>query len=331
MGGWSPEAPISLNSGRNVFSALNPEKYIKRAVILTKERQAILLDEGEEPSEENLARQKASSMAETFATIMRWKAEAALLALHGCGGEDGAFQGFLATLGLPFTHSGVTASAVAMDKAIAKLLYEKAGVRTPRSVVLIEGDDPVSKVAKADLAYPLIAKPNASGSSFGLWLIKTPEELLQTAPKFWEHGAEYLLEEFISGREFTCVVLSRQGRAVAMPVTEIISHTGDLFDFKAKYSKGSSEEITPADIDTELSDRIREAALKCHLALGCRGASRTDFMVSASGRPYALETNTIPGMSAASILPKVVVAAGYTFSETLDEMLSEALSSKDKN
>ena len=331
MGGWSPEAPVSLRSGLNAFQELPAGKYSKRAVVLNVDRRAAFLPEGVSPNEENLKDCVYRNLTEVFSEVLAWGAEAALLALHGRGGEDGAFQGFLSTLGIPFTHSGVTASAVAMEKDIAKLLYAAAGVRIPRGVTVCATDDPAEEVRKASLSYPLIAKPLASGSSFGLWLLQNENELREKTPEFWKNGSLYLLEEFVKGREFTCVVITRKGCPCAMPVTEIVSRTGVLFDFKAKYTKGSSEEITPARISGELSDKIREAAVKCHQALRCAGVSRTDFMVNDKEEVFALETNTIPGMSAASILPGVARNVGIDFSQILDEMVEEAIRSANNN
>ena len=145
MGGWSPEAPVSLRSGLNAFQELPAGKYSKRAVVLNVDRRAAFLPEGVSPNEENLKDCVYRNLTEVFSEVLAWGAEAALLALHGRGGEDGAFQGFLSTLGIPFTHSGVTASAVAMEKDIAKLLYAAAGVRIPRGVTVCATDDPAVK------------------------------------------------------------------------------------------------------------------------------------------------------------------------------------------
>lgn len=328
MGGWSPEAPISIRSGLNVFRTLDRNKYNVRAVVLREDRKAIFLPEDAEPVEEALGKFESGNMADVFTEVLAWPVDAAMLALHGCGGEDGAFQGFLSTLGIPFTHSGVTASAVAMEKDIAKLLYAAFGVRIPKGVTVSSKDDPIEKIKSAGLRYPIIAKPLASGSSFGLWLLNSEQELRDNVFSFWLNGGLYLFEEFVKGREFTCVVAERKGKVTAMPVTEIVSHTGELFDYKAKYTKGSSEEITPARIDKALSDEIRAAAETCHKALRCKGVSRTDFIVNDRNEIYALETNTIPGMSEASILPKAALGAGTTFSQILDDMLDEALTSE---
>ncbi|MBO7543749.1 D-alanine--D-alanine ligase [bacterium] len=327
MGGWSPEAPISMRSGKNAFKTLDREKYNVRAVILKEDRTACFLGEDETPKEEDWKDRPSENISKVFTEVLAWPVDAALLALHGCGGEDGCFQGFLSTLGIPFTHSGVTASAVAMEKDIAKLLYAAAGIRIPRGVTVSSKEDPIQKIRSAGLRYPVIAKPLASGSSFGLWLLNDEKELKDNVFSFWLNGGLYLFEEFIRGREFTCVVATREGVPVAMPVTEIVSLTGELFDFKAKYTKGSSEEITPARISEALSKEIRAAAEICHRALRCQGVSRTDFIVNDRNEIYALETNTIPGMSEASILPKAALGAGLTFSQILDDMLSEALKS----
>lgn len=328
MGGWSPEAPISMRSGLNVFRTLDREKYNVRAVILKEDRSACFLAEDETPSEKDWQERPSGNIAKVFTEVLSWPVDAAMLALHGCGGEDGCFQGFLSTLGIPFTHSGVTASAVAMEKDIAKLLYAAAGIRIPKGVTVSSKEDPLEKIRSAGLEYPVIAKPLASGSSFGLWLLNSEKELKENVFSFWLNGGLYLFEEFVRGREFTCVVATKGGSPFALPVTEIVSLTGELFDYKAKYTKGKSEEITPARISEALSSRIRAAAEVCHKALRCQGVSRTDFIVNERGDIYALETNTIPGMSEASILPKAALGAGLTFSQILDDLLAEAMSSE---
>jgi D-alanine-D-alanine ligase len=231
----------------------------------------------------------------------------AFLALHGRFGEDGTIQGLLEALGMPYSGSRPLASALAMDKRRAKQWFALHGI-------------PVAQEYRsaAEVVYPVVVKPNTGGSSVGVHLAANLEELQQALQ---EAGPEALIEECVSGREVTCAVLQQlDGTLKALPVVEIIPRRGRFFDFASKYEDGGADEICPAPIDPAAASAIQELAIRAHQALGCRHFSRTDMILTAQG-PVVLETNTIPGMTPNSLLPKAAQAAGLSFSSLVEHLL----------
>lgn len=243
------------------------------------------------------------------------------VALHGEFGEDGKVQGLLELAGLPYTGSGVDASALAMDKVRTKEVLAHHGLRTAPWIVVESGDwiedpdDVLERVAR-DLGYPVVVKPPRDGSSFGLSLADDPDALRRdVAAMLAEPGARALLERRIVGTEVSCPVLGNHGGPLrSLPIVEIIPAHGGLFDFAAKY-EGASAEICPARIDEDVASRVRAASVLAHRVLRCDGVSRSDFIVDADGVPWFLETNTIPGMTPASLCPLSAKTAGIEFDE----------------
>lgn len=323
MGGWSHESDISLRSGAVVFDTL--VKHEKRALIILKDRQVVLLDDLVSPNALDWRAQKSVSFLDAFKELKDWDCQVALLALHGKGGEDGVIQGFLETLQIPHTHSDVRGSAVSMDKEFSKYVYQCNQIPTPKYALISANDDIGAKLASSELEFPIVAKPLASGSSFGVYLLESLEDLKLKTQEFWGYDERFLLEEYIQGREFTCVVLDEKDAIQALPVTEIIPINSNFFDYEAKYLDNSTQEITPAEISDELSEAIQKLSLACHQALKCSGVTRTDFMLTADNQIFVLETNTIPGMTNGSILPKVAVAAGISFVKLLDKLIATAI------
>ncbi len=237
----------------------------------------------------------------------------AFLVLHGPGGEDGTIQGFLESLGLPYQGAGVLGSALAMDKAVSKLLYRENGLEVPRALVATRGE-----ALPEPSFFPLVVKPVSQGSSVGITLVHRREDLpraLEEAFRFEEH---VLLEEYVSGRELTVGILGEE----PLPVVEIIPGEGHtFFDYEAKYTPGVTKEICPAPLPEELSRRVQEAALLAHRVLRLRHYSRTDFILSPEGRLFVLETNTIPGMTETSLLPLAAKAAGLSFEDLVEKLV----------
>lgn len=234
--------------------------------------------------------------------------------LHGKGGEDGTIQGFLETLGLPYLFSGVQAHAIALDKEKTKVLVAAAGVKTPQSVTIEAGDA---------IAYdhPVVIKPFDGGSSVATSIARSAEELTSACAAGFAQSDRLLVEDFVSGSEFTVAAVEKEGTVVALPVIAIRPREG-FFDFDSKYNAANlADEICPAPITTELSDKLQSIATTAHTTLGCHHVSRTDFIVDATGQPWFLETNTIPGMTATSLLPKALLAAGSSLKQTLCEWI----------
>lgn len=290
-GGWSSERPVSLSSGRQMAEAARKAGYDVTEIDATRE----------------LARQLAEA-----------RPDAVLNGLHGPWGEDGCVQGLLEILGLPYSHSGVLASALAMDKLKSKAVYKQAGldVAEDRRVTRAEA------AAAHALKPPYVIKPVNEGSSFGVLIVREgangpPQEL--TGPN-WRYGDYLMAEEYIPGRELTVAVLGDR----ALAVTEITT-LRDYYDFDAKYAAGGSQHVIPADLPAHVTQAAMEASLTAHLALGCRGATRSDFRYDEKkDRLVILETNTQPGMTPTSLVPEQAAHMGMSFVDLVAWMIEDA-------
>ncbi len=298
MGGWSAEREVSLVSGRAVADALRSAGYDVREIDVSRNLGALL-------------------------TALTPAPDAVFNALHGTGGEDGCVQGVLDFIGLSYTHSGLLSSAVAMDKALTKNLLKAVGVRSPEGRLIT--------APEADLPpLPYVLKPNAEGSSVGVWIVREGDNR-SIADYFAELGSahEILVEPYIPGRELTTGVMSRPGEpARAMAVTEIVPRTG-FYDYEAKYRSGGSDHILPADIPAEIAAECLRLSVLAHETLGCSGISRSDFRWDDS-RPgteglYFLEINTQPGMTPTSLIPEQAGHIGMSFTDLVRWMVEAAL------
>jgi D-alanine-D-alanine ligase len=295
MGGLSSERSVSLRSGEACAKALEGEGY-----------RVTRVDVGHDVAD----------------VLTRLAPDAALNALHGPGGEDGAIQGLLEVLRIPYTHSGVLASALASNKDKAKLVMAAAGVPVPEGKTVSRFE-----AAKAHvLPPPYVLKPVSEGSSYGVFIVKEgcshpPQELLRPD---WSHGDLMLAEKFIAGRELTCAVLGDR----ALGVIEIKTVASEWYDFSSKYAPGGSIHELPAKVKGNIYQIIQELALKAHLALGCRGVSRTDFRYDdrpeGTGELVVLEVNTQPGMTETSLAPEMAAYAGISFGELVKWMVEDA-------
>ena len=297
-GGKSSEREVSLKSGAQVYEALDKSKYdIRRYDPLT-----------------DLARlvQDAPEL------------QVALVIMHGRGGEDGTMQGFLDLLEIPYQGSGVLASALAMNKELSKALYQMTGLRVPNAMAFSRQIAPSPQEIEAALGLPVVIKPATEGSSIGISLARTLSELEAGLTAAFRYDSQVLVEEFIQGTEITGAVLGN-ATAQALPLVEIIpADRYTFFDYDAKYQPGASNEICPARLSPEQTEKAQTCALKAHQALGCRGYSRTDMIVR-DDKIYVLETNTIPGMTATSLFPQAAKAAGVEFPALLDRLIELAL------
>ncbi len=295
-GGWSTERDVSLSGAHGIAQALGRLGH-----------EARLLDP-----------------ATDFAGIIPAAREAdfAFLNLHGSPGEDGLIQAMLEEAGCPYQGAGPKASFLALNKAAAKALYEARGLRTPawRLYSGIAGE-----ARLCDLPCPLFVKPNNGGSSLGMSRVERPEDLGQALDKVFAMGQAALVEECIPGMELTCAVLADR----ALPVILIRPRAGTaFFDYENKYAADGAEEICPAPVDAALAAEVQGMALAAHKVLGIEGYSRSDFMVDAQGRPFILETNTLPGMTPTSLLPKAAKAAGMDFDALVAELVRLGLSAR---
>lgn len=297
-GGTSGEREISRASGRGAQQALEEAGFSVELLDTARKEELIKLASGEY--------------------------QVAFLCLHGKGGEDGVIQGFLEAIGLPYTGSGVLSSALAMDKGKSKLIYEQNGIPTPRSLLLKRGAArPTAEEIVDEIGLPCVVKPATEGSALGVFIVDTPEEVEEAIDKAFEIDEEIVLESYIRGLELTAAVLGNDD-LTALPLIEIIP-THEFYDFESKYAPGGSKHICPARIADELAEVVKELAMSAHKALGCRGMSRSDFILDEQGRPWMLETNTLPGMTGTSLLPDAARAAGISFPKLCTMLVELAL------
>jgi D-alanine-D-alanine ligase len=237
---------------------------------------------------------------------------------HGRGGEDGTIQGFLETLGIPYLFSGVAAHAIGMNKELAKRIVSSAGIQTSPWIVLTKDDVPTIPVA----LFPCVIKPIDGGSTQGVSIVKTPEDMKTALADAFTFSHRVLMEHFIQGNEFTVAVIDEKPTVVAMPVIQIKSATG-FYDYEAKYGPQPAEKLCPAPISSELSQRLQEAAVTVHKTIGAKHVTRTDFIVDDNGTIWFLEVNTIPGLSV--LFPRAVAASGRNFADVLVGWIDETL------
>lgn len=251
--------------------------------------------------------------------------DVAMLVMHGQNGEDGRLQGALDLAGVPYTGSGASASALAFDKPKCQAVFHAAGLPIAPSVSLSlrgggrEGAERIFNL----VGLPCVIKPSRGGSSVGVTIVTEPGALDGALSRAFEVDEEIMAERFVKGREFTCGVLEKGGELIALPVTEVIPPEGRFFDYEAKYTAGMTREVTPAEIEPALAVKMQTLARAAHRACGCRGFSRTDFIADPAD-PIILEINTIPGMTATSLLPQAAACHGISFVELLRLMLSSA-------
>jgi D-alanine-D-alanine ligase len=251
----------------------------------------------------------------------------AFLALHGPGGEDGSIQGFLETLGIPYTGSGVQASAVGMHKATTKTVLAAHAIPVPAGLVIKRGTrvSHAQVLRSAKLRWPVVVKPASEGSTIGVTIVKGPAQWNDALALAHRYDRDAMVEAYIPGHEVTVSLLGRENeRPLVLPAVEIVA-PGGFYDFSAKYEKGKTQYLCPAPLSAVVTKVIRELALRAFEALGCAGAARVDFRITPRGRPYVLELNTVPGMTETSLLPMAAVQAGIGYEELTERILESAL------
>lgn len=293
MGGLSSEREVSLASGSAVLKALMEKGY-----------HAVAIDVGRDAAEK----------------IHDNAIDAAFIALHGRFGEDGAIQGMLEVMGIPYTGSGILASALGMNKTISKQVFRSKGLLVgPYEVVYAGAADSVHAVLET-IKFPAVIKPHAEGSSVGISLVFKKEDVEPAVELAFKYGAEILIEKFIKGKEVQVGILGNS----ALGAIEIVPKRA-FYDYTAKYEKGMSDHFYPARVPDAVYTRTLEAGLAAHRAIGCRGYSRVDFIIDDSGAPYILEVNTLPGMTATSLLPEIAKGEGISFPDLVEEILRLAI------
>jgi D-alanine-D-alanine ligase len=295
MGGWSLEREVSLSSGYECAKALADRGYRVR-----------MIDVGRNVPE--------------LLRALDPRPDVVFNALHGIGGEDGTIQGLLEILGIPYTHSSVLASALAMHKPTAKAIFHGAGLPTVEGVVA----NPEQLALRDPMPAPFVVKPTNQGSSVGVRIVRLNDNSWREEATGWCFGSEVLVERFVPGRELTVAVMGDR----ALGVCEIITR-GSFYDYAAKYALGGSDHLTPAPIPTQAYERALDIALRAHRVLGCRGVSRADLRyddtVADPGELYLLEVNTQPGMTPTSLVPDIARHAGIAFDDLVVWIVENAV------
>ncbi len=293
MGGNSAEREISIQSGSGVLRALNDLGY----------------------------ETKSLDYDVRFVDAIREIApDVTFIALHGPGGENGQIQGILEHLNIPYTGSGIEASAIAMDKHLTKKLCAAEGLPTP-AWDLFDLTGGTLPLLPGSLDLPLVIKPRYEGSSVGVTIVHTHEQWTKAMLAAAEEYTEVIAEEFVGGRELHCAILGED----ALPVIEVIPTKDEFYTYDAKYGAGGSTHVVPARIDPDLAARVQMLALSVHRLVGLRDYSRCDFIVSKEGRPYILEINSLPGLTPTSLIPDACGAAGISYGALVDRLVGYAL------
>lgn len=301
MGGPSTEREVSLRTGTAIYEALSA----KGCNVLTLE-----LDH------------------DIITNLQAEKPDVVFIAVHGKFGEDGVIQGVLDLLEIPYTGSGLLASALAMDKAMSKKIFMASGVPTPPSMIFglkdkLAGFDIICNRIKEGFSLPVVVKAATQGSSVGVTIVDEADKLPDAVDDAFRYSESIVIEQFVNGKEVTVTVWGNE-TPEALPIIEIAPKSG-RYDYQSKYTKGATEYIVPARLSEDVYCSIQAAAVKAHQAIGCRGVSRVDFMVEDDGTYYALEVNTIPGMTGTSLVPKAAAAAGIEFGDFLLRLIALAL------
>ncbi len=296
MGGFSSERDISIRSGLAIYQALQELGY-----------NSALIDVGRD----------------IVHVLKKEKIKIAFLALHGGIGENGAIQGMLEVLGIPYTGSGVLASALAMDKEASRKIFLYHGLSVPPFVIVTRKEKNSSLLTPhslPDFDIPWVIKPAHEGSSIGVSIVREEAALTVALEKAFQFGRRAIIEKFIPGKEVHIGILSNRvlGGVEIMPSLE-------FYNYEAKYTSGLTEYIIPPKIDPQVYEKTKASALKAHMALGCSGATRVDLKIDEEGTPYVLEINTLPGMTGTSLLPKIAQAGGMSFKELIEEILRLAV------
>lgn len=300
MGGPSTEAEVSRRSGKAILNALLEKGY-----------QA----EGLELDPPNFPQQIKASGADFVFN-----------ALHGKYGEDGIIQGTLDMMGIPYTSSGVMAAAVTMDKVATKRFFMAEGIPTPKAHTYFRFEYRKRNLAQEiieEFGVPVVVKASSQGSSIGVVIVEQPEELEAALEEAFKYDHEILVEEFIKGRELTVAVWGNEEHQEALPIIEITTVTG-RYDYETKYKAGASSHIIPAPLPAEVSKAVEDIAIRAFAVCGCVGMARVDFMLDELNEPYAIEINTVPGMTETSLVPDAGRAAGIQFPDLCAKILAMA-------
>lgn len=335
MGGTSAERDVSLVTGEAVVGALKQAGYEVVALDTAKGTQLLAnngkyLQDGvrsEPPDVKDLQKSERELILKTIETFDFSEIDVIFLALHGGSGENGMIQALLDMTGKPYTGSGMLSSALCMDKAMSKKIFERDGIPTPRWFLLgkekLKDISTIESLIQSNLDFPVVIKPNDQGSTIGFSIVHTSSKLKEAIEKAEYYSNEVLFEEYISGRELTVGILEDE----SLPVVEIVPEH-EVYDYECKYTGGKSKYICPAELPKHKTEEIQAYALKAFKGLKCEGYARADFRYSQNEKFYCLEINSLPGMTSTSLVPKAAKVAGISFSQLIDRIVKSALKKK---
>lgn len=319
-GGFSGEAVISYKTAVTVLNNLDKNLFNVYKIDINPEGWFYLNENGRQ----GIVNKNDFSIDVDGQKI---KMDAAFIAIHGTPGEDGKLQGYFDTLNIPYTGCNAATSAITFNKRFTVAVASFSGIDVAKSVLFVKNNFKSPDESVKHLNFPVFVKPNNGGSSIGMSKVNKPSDELGSAiEKAFKEDNEVLVEEFISGREFTAGVFKSKGNIIVLPLTEVKADASQsFFDFEAKY-QGKSTEITPAEVEEVIADKIRNAARKIYEVFNCRGVVRIDFIYNEkAGKPFMLEINTIPGQSEASIVPQQVKVMGWSLKEFYSKLIEETI------
>jgi D-alanine-D-alanine ligase len=315
-GGDSSEYVVSVQSGKNVYQSIDKDLFHPWLVEMQGLEWKVIAD-GEKIADVDKS---------DFSFILdrqRIRFDYAYIIIHGTPGEDGILQGYFDLLKVPYSSCGVHASSLTFNKYFCSNYLKNFGVPMAKSVLVKKGRHPDLSGLEKEVGLPAFVKPNAGGSSFGVTKVKSAEALAAAIEKAWKEDSDALVEEFIDGKEFTCGLVKLKNQEFVFPVTEVLPKN-EFFDFEAKYTKGMTDEITPARISPELTRDIQQLASRIYDLCNCEGIVRIDFILK-NGQFYFLEVNTTPGMTATSFIPQQIAAMGEDLKSILTLIIQDKL------
>jgi D-alanine-D-alanine ligase len=321
-GGYSGESVISYKSAVNILKNVDADKFDVYKIDITPKGWFY----------ESVNGQRSTVDRQDFSIIdneRKINFDAVLIGIHGTPGEDGKLQGYFDLMNLPYTSCDAATSALTFNKRYTVAIASFSGINVAKSVVLIKGKFGNADEIAKQLAFPVFVKPNNGGSSIGMSKVNNASEELGAAiEKAFKEDEQVLIEEFITGREFTIGVFRSNGKIITLPFTEIKTKK-EFFDFEAKYTPGFTDEVTPAQVDESIAEKIRDTAKKVYQIFNCSGVIRIDFIYNEEkGEPFLLEINTVPGQTDESIVPQQVRAMGWTLKQFYSALIEEALERK---
>jgi len=314
-GGDSGEYQISVLSGEQVLAQIDQNRFIPYLIEMRGERWIFRKDGRDFPVDKNDFSLDVDGKRTRFDVVFN--------AIHGTPGENGLLQGYLGMLKIPYTSCNVTTSALTFNKAFCKTVVAGAGILTPPSIHLYKDRDAEIRQVPDSVGIPCFVKPNNGGSSVGMSKITSLQQFPEALEKAFREDDEALVEKLIAGRELTCGVIRTRGEVIALPVCEIVAKN-EFFDYEAKYTKGKADELVPAQVPDEVSKECRRISRFLYDLLNCNGVVRFDYIFS-QGAFYFLEINTVPGLTDASIVPKIIRAHGWSYTELVTRLIEEAL------